>query len=222
MQRQRLLTWGPIAVTAAFSLFLISQPWINPILLFRDPPFICEHLPSIDGYKRYFGFVSLFGVFGWVASAAICLFGALLLKVQNAQREIGLFYIVAGLLTAFLALDDQFLIHEYASYKILYGREVIFYGVYLVPVAAYGLLGIRHIFGRGALVFWVAAGSLMASVVLDLVLRTDDWFLSGLEDVAKLTGIMALLVFHITCLLDDIVSSPSLPSSGITRANAHG
>lgn len=207
MRAESWVIWGPIAATLALSFGLILQPWLDPVLIFRDPPFLCEQIAPAADYKRYFGFGSMFGVFGWVASAAICLFGALLLARQQASRRVVAFYAVAGLLTGVLALDDHFLIHEYANYKVLHGHEELFYALYLGPAAAYGLLGLSRIFGRGAAVFAVAAACLISSVLLDLLLHTNSQLLGGLEEVTKLTGIVALLVFHVRCLLDDVAPS---------------
>jgi hypothetical protein len=144
-----------------------------------------------------------------VAGAAICLFGALLLARLGASRRTVAFYVVAGLLTGFLALDDHFLIHEYANYKILHGHEELFYAAYLLPAAVYGGLGLPRLLGPGAAVFWVAVACLIGSVALDLVLKHDTGLLGGLEEVTKLTGIVALLVFHVRCLLADTAPVPS-------------
>jgi hypothetical protein len=75
--------------------------------LARDPLSLAQEPP-------YLGALSQFGILAWSVGAGSCLVGYLVLR-PSGERTARRFFLWGGLLTAVLALDDLFQIHENAS-----------------------------------------------------------------------------------------------------------
>lgn len=73
--------------------------------LTRDPMTVANLHPIT-------GVVSNVGVLTWAVGAAVSLFTAVVLLRRGDERPFALFLLTAGLLTAWLLLDDFFLLHE--------------------------------------------------------------------------------------------------------------
>ena len=78
--------------------------------MFLDPLTAAEL--SGDCCHSYYGFVSTAGIILWAATAAVSLFSATLLFLKGAAGRVTMFPLLAGMLTAWIALDDAFMLHE--------------------------------------------------------------------------------------------------------------
>lgn len=192
-----VMKWLAVAVVALPALFmfaLAAQPFVDPADLLRDPLAVAE-LRQPECCKIYYGAVSSLGVLIMMSAAAICLFAALLsLSRQNntAARMLAM----AGLFTAWIALDDLFLVHE--NVLPAFGiPELVTYGMF----AAYGLVYValfwREILRHNFILFGIAGCFLATSVLIDFVFHNDSVVRLMVEDGSKLVGICAWAGFHV-------------------------
>lgn len=196
----RRLALASAALPVAILLAVALQPWVPAHELLRDPMATVGERSDCCGL--HLGLVSYLGVGLWASTAAICLFAALCLRDEPAERASTVRFLVgAGLLSVWLTLDDLLMLHE---------RVLPDLGVpELATYAVYGVAGLAHLRvalrvaspgiaapGTRALLF-VAIASLGASVVSDTILEAAGWAVPiGLEDGAKLVGITFWLAFH--------------------------
>lgn len=175
-----VLVAGPLALTAVVVIRSDSQ-WTTP---FRDIAAVADVHPLT-------GAMSTLGLLFWAAAAAIWLCAALAARRMAGQPARS--YAAAALLSAYLAIDDAFQLHE----KLL----PLFFGVkerpLLLVIAFAGLafgIGARAMLLRTPLLFIACLALLPVSVVLDNS-RVGSSILSGedravLEDAAKWAGIV--------------------------------
>jgi hypothetical protein len=78
---------------------------IDASIIFRDPNAIAEN-------PFYFGLISNLGAVFWAAAAAITLQTGFILR--HTTRENAVFFLLFGILSAFLCADDLFMLHETA------------------------------------------------------------------------------------------------------------
>lgn len=171
------------------------QPWVPVAELLRDPLAVAQL--SERCCRSHFGFISNLGVLVWWASAAVCLFAALVLVGQVGRLEDCRFMAAAGVLTGFLTIDDLFLLHDH----VLPNRgvpEKLTYGTYAAACLGF-LARFRRSILRQDVVCFVAAGALLAaSMLVDLALPLEtDWRII-IEDGAKFVGISLWSTFFIT------------------------
>lgn len=180
-----LAVLGPIV-----TLFVVTQVLgLHPARALRDPA-------SYLAYPFYVGGFSHLGVLGWWSAAAFGALGAVTLRAGSAERQAMQW---AALLSAMLALDDLFMVHE----------EVVPTYVGLPDVVPIGLLGVVAVvyLWRFRMLHLQIAPVLLAlallflggSVALDQ-LRHGGADESGIgvlfEDGAKLTGICCWALYH--------------------------
>lgn len=186
-----------VLVPVAVSLAAYLQPFVPPRLLFLDP--LVAAMETDACCTTYLGIVSTFGILFWVTTAAVCLFTAFVLHAQGANRRIWEFAAMAGLLTAWLALDDAFLVHENIAPKFGIPQIAV-----LLFIAAFAMAYVakcwRVILSLDAVMFGLAVGFLAASVGIDVVhvSTSDIHFLA--EDGAKFVGIVCWTWFHLTAM----------------------
>jgi hypothetical protein len=152
----------------------------------RDPSMLA-------GAHPFLGILSNIGILLWTATAAISLFTAMLLYRTTLEIERRSLLLAAGLLTAWLTLDDFFLFHEWLFPTVLGVPQPIVYVAYL---AVFGMFLYRfggRILRTDYLLFAVALGCFALSVATDAL--PDEWFawdyLSLVEDGSKFLGIVS-------------------------------
>lgn len=184
-----------VMVPAVVCLAAYLQPFVPPRLLFLDP--LVAAMEADACCKTYLGIMSTFGILLWVATAAVCVFAALVLHAQSASRRLWEFAAMAGLLTAWLALDDAFLVHENIAPKL--GIPQIAVLLFIATFAmAYVAKCWRVIVSLDAVMFGLAVGFLATSVGIDVVhVSTSDLHFLA-EDGAKFVGIVCWTCFHLS------------------------
>ncbi len=172
------------------------QPWTDPADLFRDPLAVAE-LKGAACCKVYDGAISSLGIIGWMAPAAISLFVAgVLSSMAHKPKGSVPFFVYAGLFTAFLGIDDLFLVHE--NVLPAFGvSEPVTYGAYALIGMGYLATSWRLILTQRFMLFGGAIALLATSVLIDRFLHTDDLWRLITEDGAKFVGISMWLVFHL-------------------------
>ena len=83
------------------------QPFVPAQELLRDPFSVGRDYGRC--IEPYTGFLSTLGLFGWAATAGVCVFSAAILRAAHSGAT---FFMSAGGLSAYILLDDAFLFHE--------------------------------------------------------------------------------------------------------------
>ncbi len=191
----RLFTFGlPALLLAA----VLLQPWVEAKWMFLDP--LTAAQLSGDCCHTYYGFVSNLGVLAWTATAAVCLFAAVLFVLQYRHKSLIWFAASAGVLTGWLALDDAFMVHEVVLPSFGVPQNAVL-ASYVVLAALYAMVSWRLILKSDYLILLVGGAALALSIAVDTVFHSLLPFLVSLEDSAKFFGICCWSAFHISTLL---------------------
>lgn len=170
----------PLFAIGAITLAL-STIDVSPRLLFADPA-------AFVGEPFYLGMFSALSVIAWTAGASFAAIGAMLAK----GRPRILCALLAGL-SVWLALDDQFMLHESVGPSIGIPQQA-FFATYAGAVLAIAI-GFRGLILRGSPLLTIAALSMLAlSVAIDVMSDRSIYFaapsLIVVEDGAKWIGAM--------------------------------
>lgn len=213
--------WRPLLVVSGLlltplSLLLVAVGVIG-LTTSVDIPHLVRDPAAVANVPFYTGFVSNVGVLGWVVAAAILLFAAAVLKRRSASAERVAFLRRVGAVTAVLALDDLFMIHDglgpdvfgipglwfYAAYAVAVGgilvthREMIWRSDYLVLATGLTLLAASMAFDAVHGVQLLASISPRAVGVAYLV-----------EDGLKLLGIGGWLGYSVQLSYASLIATP--------------
>ena len=146
------------------------------------------------------GVLSNLGILLWAATAAVCLFVAITERDGLSAPVVRCLFF-AGLLSAWLMLDDCFQIHEELSPKYLHVRERYVYLSLALALAAH-LWVSRAVILRSdwtllALAFvFLGTSALLDTVLLHWVQRIGEWEFFY-EDGAKWLGIVCWNSYHL-------------------------
>lgn len=189
------------ALAAPFLIiaFAILQPFTEPRLLFLDPAIVVR--TSGECCKPYHGAISSLGIMTWAATAAICL---LVWRIGWAGRFTPAqqrFFLGAGLLTGWLALDDALLFHEEILPR-LGVHELVIYASYASAALAQLWVNWRIILTFQWVLFCLAGFALAASIATDLLLD----YVILLEDSAKVIGISCWAAFHVHAAVQTLLA----------------
>lgn len=170
----------PLFAIAAITLAL-STIDASPRMLFADPA-------AFVGEPFYLGMFSALSVMAWTTGASFASIGAMLAKGRARQS----FAALSGL-GVWLALDDQFMLHESVGPSIGIPQQA-FFATYAGAVLAIAI-GFRRLILRGSLLLAIAALSMLAlSVAIDMMSDRSIYFaapsLIVVEDGAKWIGAM--------------------------------
>ena len=176
------LALGGIFVLGATLVVLLAyRAGIPPFDLLRDPA-------GQFGFPIYGGIISNVGVSVLTLAAGVAGVGALFGPIRRLR------FAQAALLSALLAIDDQYMLHEVVGPEILGIPEIGFFILYgataLAILATIGprLSHLRH------LPLLIAGAALAASIAIDLVLPMNAYTVLA-EDMAKLGGLVIWLVY---------------------------
>jgi hypothetical protein len=179
-----------VAVPVAVLLLATLVFGLHPARALRDPAAYVD-------FPFYVGMFSHIGALGWWTAAAAGLLAAFTLRAASEERRMMLW---GGLLSAMLAIDDLFMVHDNVMPAYL--------GVPELPVlAAIGLSGVAYVWRFRALHVQVAPVLLVVCLVLfasglvvDLARGSaqDEQGLGILfEDGFKLAGIGGWAAYHL-------------------------
>ena len=177
----------------------------------RDP------LSQFEGASPFLGSLSNLGVLLWCAGAAISLFTAVLLARAPVQREASRFFRAFGLLTAWLAADDLFLLHERLIPVWTGLPQNLVYGIYVAGVALLLIVFGRQVLRSDFLLLLLALGFFVVSVLADMWLDRNFFWHHLIEDGSKLLGIVGWLGYVGRASMLAIVSELSGEGGGKSR-----
>ncbi|HYC76702.1 MAG TPA: hypothetical protein VEI02_03640 [Planctomycetota bacterium] len=158
--------------------------------LTRDPSIV------MSGPLSY-GVLSTAGGLLWSAATAVCV----LARLHLGRTSAGRFFAASAAFTAWLMLDDVFLLHEKALPVYLGVPETAFHVAYPMICLAWLAAFRRRILATRRLTLAVALAFFTASEGMDALLKwdTDAFFL--FEDGAKFVGIVAWLAYFVDAAL---------------------
>lgn len=173
---------------------------------------------AIAGLHPLAGFLSTLGILLWWGSAAIQGHTASVLRAAGHEGDAG-FFAYSSALSAYLALDDQFQIHEHLAPQYLGLPERAVYGLLALAVLVY-LARYRHQFRSvdGRLLALALAG-LSASVIVDVGLdrwlwQLQDWVFL-VEDGLKWLGVCFWAAYAVVrchdALRAPLIAPPPVP-----------
>lgn len=184
--------WGPILILLVITKLFSSASKVSLRQLMLDPT-------EFTDVPFYTGIMANLGILLWAATASICLFVAIYLSqlVGKAWKD---FFLVFGLLTLLLLLDDLLRIHD-EIFPVYFGikGDVIGIGYFLLTLLC--LLRYRTLIFQYPYTFLVMALGLFAvSVAIDvapsaLKHRFSVADVLFFEDGAKLLGIANWLAY---------------------------
>jgi len=200
--------YGPALVVLGLTI-LVSASADVPVAVFLRDPAATLHAHPLTGL------LSHLGVLVWWAAASVCLFCGAVLGRAQADQRLRSFLVWSGVITAVLATDDLFQIHEELAPRYLglddkavllaYGAAVVWYFVRfraIILESEYALLLL-------ALLFF---GS---SILVDMFLQ-DRWaspWRIGVEDGLKLLGIVGWSGYLILAAARALTASSAAPAS---------
>lgn len=177
-------TFGPAVLLLALTAAASAAMRLPLALFVRDPA-------ATLGGNPLTGVQSHLGVLVWWAAAAVCFFGAAVLRRTRHDRPGTAFLVWSACITAVLTLDDLFQVHEDLAVRYFRLDDKIVVLAYGVAVMTY-LVRYRRMILRSDY-FLLAAGLALfaASNVVDVLLQ-DRWTSDArifVEDGLKLLGI---------------------------------
>lgn len=170
-----------------------------------DASELTRDVASIAGVDPLVGFLSSLGIVVWSGTVGVCFFAAGLLRARSAgstEIEHRRFLASAGALSAYLLIDDLFLVHDHLATTHLGIPETMVYALIGIAVASH-VLRFRRVIERNApVLFLFSCAFLTGSVAVDVVLerwlwRLDHWSYI-VEDGAKWLGITGWFGYHAT------------------------
>jgi hypothetical protein len=184
--------WLPILILLGVTKLLSATSGITLRQLMVDPT-------EVMRVPFYIGIVADIGVLLWAATVSICLFISVFLAqwVGKAWRN---FFLVSGLLTLVLLLDDLLRIHD-EIFPVYFGIKGDFIGIVYVLLVSLYLLRYRTLIFQQSYDFLVMAlGFFALSVAIDVAPTAlkEQFFVRDillLEDGAKLLGIANWLAY---------------------------
>ena len=180
-----------------FVTFMAFQPWIPPGYLFDDTLTVAS-LVSDAGEPCcawYFGFVSNLGILLWAGTAAVCALSALIFHSRPRGTYRAVFFLYGGALTAWLALDDLYKMHEKVHWSGIH--EAFVFAVYMLLVLVYLVTFRRLIVESGFVLLFLSFAFFSMSILVDtLHPGASAWHHLG-DDGSKFVGISLWTAFHL-------------------------
>ncbi len=201
----------------ALNAFALLQPWTEAKFLYRDPLLLAQNQfewlraspdnGDISCCAWWWGALSHVGILIWAATA-----GALALALGTLALRDGLtrdpagFLAVACLLTALLAADDLFQLHEQNR---LLGRlkgEALIYPLFAALLAGYAFFRVTLLTPYFP-VLCLSVAFFGVSLLADQILPQNGGTVL-IEDSAKLLGIFLWAGFHLMVAAEALVGRP--------------
>ncbi|MEX1081600.1 MAG: hypothetical protein WD382_01080 [Halofilum sp. (in: g-proteobacteria)] len=183
-----LLVFGPVLVILLITGTVGLTTSVSPYTLISDPA-------SITDSPFYVGAVTNIGVLMWWSTATVCLFAYTMAARLYPGRTEHRFLLWIGLLTAVLALDDMFLLHENVA-PIHFGiQETTVYATYAAIAAFLFLRFRRSILASDYYLLLIAAFFFVCSQLIDVARGWGMGFygVGFIEEACKLLGIAGWL-----------------------------
>jgi len=166
-----------------FSVLVIAMKLeIEPSDLSRD-------YGGVYHLEPYVGMLSSLGIFIWCASVTLCWFAWYFLRTQNKDSGRKNFFLVSGLITTIIAVDDLFQFHEIIVPDYFGIPEISFYIVYTLTLIVFNVKYINILMNRYFSILILGYSFLAVSILFDMFIEDHVPFGTYIEDGLKFVGI---------------------------------
>ena len=161
-----------VILASAVGLVLVTaiQSWVDPRWLYMDTQTVGEL--SGDCCHIYDGAISTLGIMLWASTAAVSAFGGMLLFAAGRRRA-ALFCLHAVCVSALLALDDAYLLHEVAAPKIGIPQTAFIAGLGIV-ILSYLALQRQFLLKAFGWLLAISLAGFAMSVGIDQIFHSTD------------------------------------------------
>ncbi|MEZ5987791.1 MAG: hypothetical protein R3F30_01425 [Planctomycetota bacterium] len=186
---------GTILVVLAVTACLVAM--VVGIHLWKGIPVgdLTRDPVALFAGRVYVGFVSQLGLFMWAATVAVCLFTARITRGRPGLEGRRRFLVVSALLTAYLLVDDAFLLHE-EVYPRLGIPEKLVYGSYIGLVLLWLVRSRAVILATEFVLLVLSLACFATSVAIDAFEPPLPGFFLW-EDGFKVCGILFWLAYFV-------------------------
>lgn len=202
-----------VALQVLLLIAIALQTSIPVERLFRDTIAVAEEYPGCC--HVYDGMMSNLGILIWWSTASVTAFTFLLLTQSSRDTKAVYSFAAATVFTAWLALDDLFMLHE-SVFPLLGVSQYMTYLVYGGLVFGYLYFARSTILARFPLAALTAVGFLAASAGVDVLadgsfgpltqyLKSNPRIELLLDDGSKFMGIGVWLILHLFASRDAII-----------------
>lgn len=198
LKTQWLETWKTIAASILVSLgsagfiLLTARLTDNPIwALTRDPA-------EVQDYSIYIGILANWCALLWLITASICLFSAVLLKQNKSPKSVLVFFVLSGIFSLLLGVDDLYMLHDRIFPKFLHIREGFFYLLYFLTFAVYLIYFASRILQYNYMLFAAA----FVLFVFSRIPHRES--LNAVGDMLKYFGVVFWLAFFYRAALYEV------------------
>ena len=181
---------------------------VTPSLLLGD-------LADIAGkINPLYGLFTNIGVLCWIATATVCLFTAITLRKLKSKKIFN-FLMYSGILSAYLGIDDAFMLHDFVAPIYLKISENFILASILIAFIVYIVRFYKLILASNYTFFILALSFLTMSLGLDVCLKffeetaridVNVGLPLILEDGSKFLGITSWLSYFIYYCYDLLMS----------------
>lgn len=165
---------------------------------------------AVGNEPFYTGALSNIGILFWCAATTVCWFCFALLLELKEKKQLQLFFLTSGALTALLLFDDLFVLHSIGFPQYLKIPEESIVYIYFLIVSTYFALFHRIILSTENIPFTFALIFFALSILLDKeVLPIPDYWLENgnnllLEDGFKILGIVSWFYYFVQLGITEI------------------
>lgn len=197
---------GIVKFVAAFSFFLFLvlviavKSGIEPSDLSRD-------YNGVYHLEPYVGMLSSLGIFIWCAAVTLCWFAWYFIKLKNPDSGRKNFFLISGIITSIIAVDDLFQFHEIIIPDYLGLPEITFYITYIVTLFIFNIKYINMLMNRHFGWLLVSYFFLAISIVFDMLFENLVPFGTYFEDGLKFMGIAFWSTYFFKTVLQELNGS---------------
>ncbi len=189
-----MVTGATIIIACALGVVSFARVTrVNPATLMRD-------IYVVADVPLYIGIVSNLGILGWCVAVTVWMLNGYLMRRQRTDPRYGL-CVSATLLTVILLLDDGLMLHESLLPNVTGLDEKVFLIGYVLIAVVFAVYALPRILRTDYLLACIAAGFLVASYLIDVVLPFTPRY-TLYEDLAKFGGIIFWLVYAFSVFRD--------------------
>lgn len=187
--------WRLILLGAAAALVGIAGVLVLSKITHKPMSYMTRDPAATTDADFYIGFLSSIGIMLWAATAAVCLFAAVVLRRWRVQRH-SLFLFASGLLSLILVLDDAFMLHEEVMQRYFHIPQLAVYAGYAILVPGYLAFFARDILRTDYILLIIALSFLGLSMGMDAFLPFSD-IETIVEDGLKFAGIVFWISYYV-------------------------
>lgn len=198
--------FGTVKLVAAFSFFLFLV-LVIAVKSGVEPSDLSRDYNGVYHLEPYVGMLSSLGIFIWCGAITLCWFAWYFIKVKNPNSGRKNFFLISGIITSIIAVDDLFQFHEVIIPDYLGLPEITFYITYLFTLFIFNIKYINMLMNRHFSLLIVSYFFLAISIVFDMLFEDIVPFGTYVEDGLKFMGIAFWSAYFFKTVLQELNES---------------